>query len=348
MQNRQRTVTQLGNWFISLQRSFVQGNMAFFSPWILSVILYAKFICADSTDKLLQLDCRGENRGVHGQDSLLSCTVRAGGKSMEIISASWRRPGEELPLLMVNKKKYPEPEDPRFVFARPMLSGTDVDVSLLLRNTKRTDEGQYECQVVTDRGHDKAIVNLSVTAPYSKPEIGVIPEKGIQDQMDVSLFCNVSGGYPCGSIQWFDQYNTSWTRSAEMTVVETADKRLNLSSKFTLKASSMHPLYRCVVYNSTGAQVGEAQLELPFPESVLEKVAGDKNSTAVTAVFVVAGSLLCGLIILFLLRRRRQQRARRLSTHPILRGAYAESPDMEEGLADVKATEKSESQALND
>ncbi|KAG5853808.1 hypothetical protein ANANG_G00030440, partial [Anguilla anguilla] len=201
---------------------------------------------------------------------------------------------------------------PRFSFKQSQLSGSNIDVSLLVRNTLRTDEGKYECEVVTDSGDDKAVVSLSVTATYSKPDMSSVPEKDLQEEMEVTLFCNASGGYPVGMIHWYDQHGTNWTRSAEMTVVETTDKRTNLSSKVTLKASSSAPPYRCLVLNNNGVEEGKAELNLSVQVKAPGKVEGDstaqKSSTAIAAVFVIVGFLLCGLLILVLLRRRRTQR----------------------------------------
>ncbi|XP_064180237.1 CD276 antigen-like isoform X3 [Anguilla rostrata] len=305
--------------------------------WILSVVLYAEFMCAVSANKFVSLDCQDINRGVHGKDSSLKCFLNSGGESVKVTAAAWRRPGEKRPLIMFINDKVREPEDPRFSFKQLQMSGSNIDVSFLVRDTVRTDEGKYECEVVTDSGEAKAVVSLSVKATYSKPDMSSVPEKDLQEGMEVTLFCNASGGYPVGMIHWYDQHDTNWTRSAEMTVVETTDKRTNLSSKFTLKASSITPQYRCLVLNNNGVEEGKAEFDLKFQEKAPEKATGDQGSTAITViVFVIVGSLLCGLLILALLRRRRAQQARRPSTHPILGAMYAMSPDtMEEGLNDT-------------
>ncbi|XP_064180240.1 CD276 antigen-like isoform X4 [Anguilla rostrata] len=236
--------------------------------WILSVVLYAEFMCAVSANKFVSLDCQDINRGVHGKDSSLKCFLNSGGESVKVTAAAWRRPGEKRPLIMFINDKVREPEDPRFSFKQLQMSGSNIDVSFLVRDTVRTDEGKYECEVVTDSGEAKAVVSLSVKATYSKPDMSSVPEKDLQEGMEVTLFCNASGGYPVGMIHWYDQHDTNWTRSAEMTVVETTDKRTNLSSKFTLKASSITPQYRCLVLNNNGVEEGKAEFDLKFQEKV--------------------------------------------------------------------------------
>ncbi|XP_035262631.1 uncharacterized protein LOC118221550 isoform X2 [Anguilla anguilla] len=132
-----------------------------------------------------------------------------------------------------------------------------------------------------------------------------VPEKDLQEGMEVTLFCNASGGYPVGMIHWYDQHGTNWTRSAEMTVVETTDERMNLSSKFTLKASSITPLYGCLVLNNNGVEEGKAEFALKFQEKVVSDPGSGEGGgrTAIAVVFVIVGFLLCGLLILALLRR---------------------------------------------
>ncbi|XP_064180233.1 uncharacterized protein LOC135248993 isoform X2 [Anguilla rostrata] len=319
--------------------------------WILYVVLYAEFMCAVSADKLVSLNCQDENHGVHGKDSLLKCFLNSRGESVTVTAATWRRPGGKGPLIMFINDKVRMPEDPRFSFKQLQMSGSNIDVSFLVKNTMRTDEGKYECEVVTDSGEAKAVVSLSVTATYSKPDMSSVPEKDLQEEMKVTLFCNASGGYPVGMIHWYDQHGTNWTRSAEMTMVETTDKRTNLSSKFTLRASSITPQYRCLVLNNNGVEEGKAEFDLKFRENVdtlKEKAMGDKSSTAIAAVIVIVGSLVCGLLILALLRRRRAQQARRPSTHPILGVRYPEGSDtMEEGSAGLNDMTESVPEPFN-
>ncbi|XP_035262621.1 hemicentin-1-like isoform X26 [Anguilla anguilla] len=286
--------------------------------------------------ELVSLNCQDENHGVHGKDSLLKCFLNSGGESVRVTAATWRRPGEKRPLIKFRYNKVSVREDPRFSFKQLQWSGSNIDVSFLVRNTVRTDEGKYECKVVTDSGDAKAVVSLSVRATYSKPDMSSVPEKDLQEGMEVTLFCNASGGYPVGMIHWYDQHGTDWTRSAEMTVVETTDKHTNLSSKVTLRASSITPQYRCLVFNNNGVEGGKAEFALKFREKEGDQGSmgsmSSTASTASTAVLVIVIPLLCGLLILAL-RRQRAQPARRLSTHPILGAMYPEGSDMmEEGF----------------
>ncbi|XP_036372931.1 cytotoxic and regulatory T-cell molecule isoform X2 [Megalops cyprinoides] len=270
--------------------------------WFLPLVFFAEIMCAKSSDKLVSLECLPENHGVYGQNTLLKCEVKSRQEDVRVIMVFWKRDGSNV--LTFRSGREPNP-DARF----QLLKHSHTDVSLLLKNTLRTDEGKYECTVITDSGEDKKEMSLKVTAPYTKPTMGSIPEKDIDDDTDVTLYCNASGGYPLGMIHWFDQFGTNWTRSAVTTALETEDKRINLVSKFTLKASSVHPGYRCSVLNSNGVKEGETEFQLMFQEKRKDirpdKEGAGNSPTAIAAVVVVVGSLLCGLLILMIIRRRR-------------------------------------------
>ncbi|XP_061087168.1 CD276 antigen isoform X2 [Conger conger] len=302
------------------------------SIWILSVV-FAQFMCALSNDKLLRLVCPHEIHAVHGEECLLNCSLESHGENVKIESAKCVGEGAGKPEF--------------FHVIRPQSDSTNV--SFLMTNTPTTAAGKYFCEILTDSGEDKADVSLIVTAKYSKPAMSSVPDGEIQDEMTVTMFCNASGGYPAGKIRWYDKHDNDWSRSAETTKEETADKRINLKSSYTFKAYSTNPQYRCEVLNSKGEKEGEAELELPFKLINPESVTGDRNSTAITAIVVVIGSVVCGLLFLALLRCRRARRlggsaeealcgpfqrngARRPSTYPILSARSDDSYTMEEDL----------------
>ncbi|XP_035262630.1 uncharacterized protein LOC118221550 isoform X1 [Anguilla anguilla] len=161
--------------------------------WILSVVLYAEFMCAVSADRLFSLDCQDENHGVHGKESLLKCFLNSGGRNETVLRASWWQPGGKRPLIMFINNKVLEPEDARFSFKQLQMSGSSIDVSFLVRETLWTDEGKYECEVATDSGEAKAVVSLSVTATYSKPDMSSVPEKYLQERVEVTAPGKVEG-----------------------------------------------------------------------------------------------------------------------------------------------------------
>nr|XP_023647737.1 T-lymphocyte activation antigen CD80-like [Paramormyrops kingsleyae]XP_023647738.1 T-lymphocyte activation antigen CD80-like [Paramormyrops kingsleyae]XP_023647739.1 T-lymphocyte activation antigen CD80-like [Paramormyrops kingsleyae]XP_023647740.1 T-lymphocyte activation antigen CD80-like [Paramormyrops kingsleyae] len=267
---------------------------------------------------MVQLNCQHENLGISRQNSMINCSVKgAEASDVDIGVVIWKK--DQSTVLMYYSKTI-KTNDPRFQFAEQNWDTRNRNVSLLVTDTRLVDEGQYQCQVITDSGEAEEYTSLKVHARYSKPVMSSIPKNDIRENMRVEIFCNASGGYPAGVIHWYDQYNTNWTRSAETDVVQTEDKLFKLTSKLTvLQASSGFLGYRCVVLNSKRQQEEVAEYNLSFaldndPEITAQ--AGDRHSMTITAVLVVVGSLACGLLILMLLRRRRSQRYQQGSEVP--------------------------------
>ncbi|CAB1344680.1 unnamed protein product [Coregonus sp. 'balchen'] len=96
------------------------------------------------------------------------------------------------------------------------------------------DKGEYECMVETDSGDATATTSLSVTAKYKTPTMSSIPDTNIQENTNVTIYCNSTGGHQKGLIWWFDEFGTNCTESAELVAKETDDKLFSLSSKLTV------------------------------------------------------------------------------------------------------------------
>lgn len=77
------------------------------------------------------------------------------------------------------------------------------------------------------------------------------------------LYCNASGGYPAGTIHWFDHSNTNWTKGATLQSTLGNDGFFTLSSKLSFKQidSAWEP-FRCVVLDSKYAEEGGSTFTL--------------------------------------------------------------------------------------
>ncbi|XP_059813401.1 T-lymphocyte activation antigen CD86-like [Hypanus sabinus] len=78
-------------------------------------------------------------------------------------------------------------------------NGTGGDFSLLLRELTVADEGLYECILLNRAVVSQRIVNLSIEAKYSQPEVKQL-SPGTSDV--VNLTCISSGGYPLATLLW--------------------------------------------------------------------------------------------------------------------------------------------------
>ncbi|XP_055758774.1 uncharacterized protein LOC129836505 isoform X2 [Salvelinus fontinalis] len=276
----------------------------------------------NSSESFVKLECKEEYHGVYGQQSLLECIVKAV-QSVTILTVTWKRVGGDAILLEYHKHENASALG--YKFAMPSWNNKNMNVSLLLTNTKMADKGVYECMVNTDRGDTTATISLSVTAKYKTPTMSSIPETNIKENTDVTIFCNSTGGYQTGLIWWFDQFGSNWTRSAELVAKETEDGLFSLSSKFTvLKATSSYTNYTCKVLNVNGAEEGMASFVIQFAPRDLGSKADHLDIVSTTkwlAPVVVIGSLIIGLLAaLLLFKRRSAQRARRQSTFPLMSG----------------------------
>uniref|UniRef100_A0A4W6FS85 Ig-like domain-containing protein n=1 Tax=Lates calcarifer TaxID=8187 RepID=A0A4W6FS85_LATCA len=217
----------------------------------------------NAQNTFVNVNCK-ENVGQYGQQSLLECIVQTTSEAsdIQIRVVTWRRQGADKPALVFHDGRI----DPKssFTFAEPSWNNKNMNVSVLIPNTRVADNGRYTCMVMTNSGDGKGEVNLKVTAKYSEPIISSIPEK-ITPGSNGELTCETHGGYPKGDIRWFVNDNTDWTKSSKMEVKGAQDGLLHLSSKLPLLHGSIFSKYTCIVYNATGGKEAEAVF-IPDPE----------------------------------------------------------------------------------
>ncbi|CAB1344677.1 unnamed protein product, partial [Coregonus sp. 'balchen'] len=167
-----------------------------------------------------QLACKEEYHGVHDQQSLLECNVKTV-QNVTILTVTWKRVGGDASLLEYHKEE--NNSTLGFKFAVPSWNKKNMNVSLLLTNTKMADKGEYECMVETDSGDATATTSLSVTVMYKSPTMSSSPENSIKQNTNVTIFFNSTGGHQKGLIWWFDEFGTNCTESAELVAKETDD-----------------------------------------------------------------------------------------------------------------------------
>ncbi|XP_017577113.1 uncharacterized protein LOC108441875 isoform X1 [Pygocentrus nattereri] len=282
------------------------------------------------TKSLISVECQPAF-GVAGQITKISCSFKKnfeGNQDIIITAGTVKRRGET---------------DPVFWFQKDVMKGdhrfkpaSKNDPSLLLTDAAVSDGGQYDYTVLTNRGIiEDGTFRISVTAKYSKPTMSSL-QKEVEDGGTADFYCNSSGGYPAGTIHWFDSTNTNWTMSATLEVREREDQLLEMSSKLTFTSidSSWAP-FRCVVLNSKFVKEGEEtfqpNIKVPGKSDSQSGGGGEfKLETKYVAPIVVIGSLIVGLLLVLLLRGRCKHPARRPSTVPIL----SDFRDAESGTAE--------------
>ncbi|KAF7213269.1 transcript variant X2, partial [Nothobranchius furzeri] len=273
--------------------------------YVLSVLLFS---AGAGVSGFVKIACNDRTVGQIGQPSLLNCVVKPTQDTtdIDIVNVKWKRSGDAESFLNCHQDEGCTGTWPGYRFAdfSSEWDSKNTNISLLITNTQVKDEAKYTCYVYTDSGDDEVDVDLQVTAKYSLPNVSLVPEKKNPNSKE-ALLCKASGGYPKGTIRWFDENNE--TISAE-TEVKTMDNGLfELSSKLVSLNGSTFSNYTCIVFNSSGGKENEGKIQtsnfLGFEGTPSPVV---KTPNVVAGVLVI-GSLIVGLLLLLLIRRRRAQ-----------------------------------------
>ncbi|XP_078022743.1 V-set and immunoglobulin domain-containing protein 10-like [Epinephelus lanceolatus] len=179
--NREMNTPSFGVLFIFTALSISKGNEAFIS-----------------------LQCMAENVGVIGQQSLLECVVKStqGAADPTIRVVTWRKVGDERPLLVFRRGQTELQPQAGYMFAEPSWNGRNMNVSLLITNTSVEHEGVYTCMVITDSGDATSQTSLKVTGALSVPSVSVSPSAEIVEGSSVTLTCS-SDANPAANYTWY-------------------------------------------------------------------------------------------------------------------------------------------------
>lgn len=115
------------------------------------------------------MECKTGNVGQYGHQSVLDCVVKTTQdvKDAKIQVATWKKKDAQSNFLTFNENKMNT--KPGFRFAEPSWNERNMNVSLLIANTKLEDAGVYECMVMTDSGDYTTYTNLTVTGKSMYP-----------------------------------------------------------------------------------------------------------------------------------------------------------------------------------
>ncbi|XP_005947933.1 CD276 antigen isoform X2 [Haplochromis burtoni] len=297
------------------------------SSGIIVFIFPVLCICAVKSG-FIKVECKAENVGHYGQQSLLECVVKTSSDVTDpnIRMVAWKKltsPEDEGDLLLgFNRGKLDRPKR-GYRFAEPSWNEKNMNVSLLITNTAVADDGDYKCIVITDSGDHNIVTTLKVQARYRIPSVHSTPEK-IVPNSESTLICESRGGYPKGTLRWFDEEGTDWTGSSEMETKPSDDGLFQLTSRLSLFRGSTFPIYTCAVFNASGGKEDSITFETNIHDKIKDSdpTKPSPETSKIVAPLVVIGSLIVGLLLLLLYRRRSQRG----------RGAVpAAEQDLEEG-----------------
>ncbi|XP_066519667.1 uncharacterized protein [Hoplias malabaricus] len=266
---------------------------------VLILLLFS--VSLGHAQETVELECEAAV-GVVGENTKIPCSfrIKTGDKGATFYEVMTKKKGQRHPVLYINFLDPVVNKDPRVRLP------SRTDPSLLFTNTAVSDEGEYEYQLLTDRGEIKGGFSLRVTAKYDPPVINSVPEE-IKVGDRAELYCSTSGGYPAGGIHWFDSTGANWTERATLKITERDDRLLTMSSKLPLTVTDLilEP-FRCVVLNSSFSEVGET--------SFRQRTIGGPHSSShppLVLAGVLVSVLILILIIIIIWCRRCRKRAPR-------------------------------------
>ncbi|KAK3557651.1 hypothetical protein QTP70_032706 [Hemibagrus guttatus] len=267
---------------------------------LFSLLMMSSLRVGQSVDNLFTLKCQPAV-GVIGQTTNIFCNIAA--NTVPIVNTVVIiKIGENDPCFTFNRRDKSVIGDDRFQLENAP--------SLQLQDTMISDEGEYSYFIRTSLGNDRIRFTINVTAKYHEPVISSEQKELVTDG-PVDLYCNANGGYPAGTIHWFDGSKTNWTKNAQLQGTQGDDGLFTLSSKLSFK--NFDPVwgeFQCIVLNNKYQEEGSSKLKLRIIGPPEDPDVSGNNSLMknIVAATVVIGSLIVGLLIALLLNRRRFRR----------------------------------------
>ncbi|XP_066520189.1 putative butyrophilin subfamily 2 member A3 [Hoplias malabaricus] len=253
--------------------------------------------------KVLEMECQSV-LGVIGENTTIPCSFKLPTEDNDVMIYEMiiKKKGQINSVLYINDPNNVVKGDPRIILP------SRTDPSLLFTNTAVSDEGEYEYSLNTNRGEIKnRRFSLRVTGSRGnhQPIITLCSED--TEESSTKLCCSASGGYPAGTIHWFDSTGINWTERATLEITEAGDKNSQfMSSTLTLTSSDVRlKCFRCVVLD------GNFSDEAKFcPQSK------STDPAPVVAGVLLPVLIILGLAIIFLYLRktRRSFRGREAET----------------------------------
>ncbi|XP_069786420.1 uncharacterized protein [Narcine bancroftii] len=199
-----------------------------------SIFLFYFIMCirAYSAKVFLKLNCDESVTGIFNEDTILPCQTDA----THLITLDVVKLHEEENDTLIFTLK----ENDTGAWGRAKLRRQDSqDLALIIEKTQPFDEGEYEFQMQTDRGHAKASISLVFKAPYTVPQI-----KRKDRGSKKGLLCTTFG-YPKAQLYWKIENQTNLNNN--VTIVQREDKLYNISSYIPLVEDWCSKSYVCSV-----------------------------------------------------------------------------------------------------
>lgn len=284
---------------------------------LVSCLLFCSLTLEAESQRIVNIKCQSSVVAQYGTSTLLNCVVKS---NSPIIFVSWKFHGDSV-LTFYNGVVE---SDPDYQFAESLWTGSNMNVSLLIKNTTLSHDGIYTCDVVASGGDaPTAKLDVTVKSNYSKPMIDSNPEK-ISPDKDFTLTCKSHGGFPEGDIKWMVN-DVAWMKKPELKIEQTPSGLYDMTSTLHFSPDSPFTKFACEVYNAKGVKEGQETFDLHLGHAVSGNKEETKMTPQIVTPVVVIGSLIVGLLAALLLCRRRRQNPPTPSTEEQIQ-MYTENP----------------------
>ncbi|XP_032900531.1 CD276 antigen-like isoform X2 [Amblyraja radiata] len=256
-------------------------------------LFFILFASTHSVEKFMTFKCESPVRGEFNVDTKLRCSLKTTGISTFTTIKLLK---DDKPLFTYDTREH----NNTFQGQIELHHLDNASVTLIIQQTKPSNGGMYHCIIYTDQGHDSADIELVFKAPYSSPNMTLLEE---------SISCETMG-YPPAQIHWMLNGEINLTNIARTDRENTTEGLFIITSKLPLNLSkdNREDIYTCSVWNEAEGRIevktfsSISNLVQPSPEPIRE----EKKKTVLTAVYVIIGALLSGILILGLYQLRKR------------------------------------------
>ncbi|XP_060111841.1 butyrophilin subfamily 2 member A1-like [Heteronotia binoei] len=226
--------------------------------------------------------------GFLGEDVILPCqlTTFSVPESMKFtVHWTYDNSSEKSYVKSYDGSKKVETQDKRYqgrteLFHAELSKG---NMSLNLKNSQLSDQGQYTCMVYLENWYDQAIIELNVMAKGEGPSISLELYEG----HGIGLTCNSKGWYPNPHTLWLDSKRKNRTEKSVTMNTETPDGTFSISSSITIEPGADSEISCKIVSNV---------LQLESESRILISDAFYPTTSAWLLPFIIILLLILGII----------------------------------------------------
>ncbi|MGH0177118.1 UNVERIFIED_CONTAM: hypothetical protein FKN15_074152 [Acipenser sinensis] len=193
-----------------------------------------------------------------GSSVLLPCRISTGVSAVGM-EVRWVKNGSETVHVYVSGADLEGRQSPGFK-GRTHLDKEALgagNVSLQLNNVRVSDEGSYQCYVVSESWFTDSTMKLKVSAVGSSPRFTVA---GRLDS-DVTLQCDSEGWFPKPELQWRNVKGADLTERAVLTEKPGADGLFNLQSALQISEQEADEI-TCLISHGEEKRVLETRIHI--------------------------------------------------------------------------------------